>query len=90
VSKDVLLKNSRFSYQLQIKAHGLSSDQTIQAGLMYVSWLRHLHHHREAEQLFAKLVSDSRHAHGPEHSCTTALADAQLKECKERYIIVLP
>ena len=43
----------------------------------------------EAERLIVKMAASSRRVHGPGHNCSISL-DEKVKECKSRYIIVMP
>ena len=68
--------------------HGIDSTDTIKAGLNYAKALQSVTC-IEAERLVTKLAAISRRVHGPDHKITTE-SDKLLKECKVRYVLVLP
>ena len=89
VNASTLLKGVRYHYEYYLKMHGLTSEVTLKSGSIYVMKLVQKHRGIEAERLIVKLTASSRRVHGPGHSCSMSL-DEKVKECKSRYIIVMP
>ena len=88
-SSSTSLEVMRNRYNDKVQTHGMDSEYTFQAGLIYALRLRVDNHFIEAEKLVTKLFTISHRVHGQDHK-TTVEADKLLKKCKERYIIVLP
>ena len=72
-----------------MKTHGSTSEATLQSGSTYATELFQAHRGIEAERLIVKLAASSHRVHGPGHNCTIRL-DEKVKECKSRYVIVMP
>jgi hypothetical protein len=89
VNASALLKGVRYNYEFALKTHGLTSEATLESGLWYVTELVQAHSGIEAERLIVKLAATSQRVHGPEHNFSISL-DEKVKECKSRYVIVLP
>jgi hypothetical protein len=79
----------RNMYERDIHTHGMDSEVTIQAGLLYAKGLRNEFHCIEAERLVTKLATISRRVHGPDHKITIKATEL-LEKYKDRYVIVLP
>ena len=84
-----MLQCMKSTYEQSLNTHGMNSEDTIISGLFYANMLLEEGCHLEAERLTMKVATASRQVHGPEHK-TTIKADDLLKECKERYVVVLP
>ena len=89
VNASTLLKGARYIYEHSMKTCGLTSEATLQSGLIYVTKLVQAHCVIEAERLIVKLAAISHRVHGPGHSCSISL-DEEVNECKSRYVIVMP
>jgi len=89
VNASTLLQGVRYNYEYSLKTHGLTFEATLRSGLWYVTELVQAHRGIEAERLSVKLAASSRRVHGPGHNCSKSL-DEQVKECKSRYVIVMP
>jgi hypothetical protein len=72
-----------------LKTCGSTSGATLSSGSTYVTELVQAHRGIEAERLIVKLAAISQRVHGPGHNCTISL-DEKVKECKSRYVIVMP
>jgi len=83
-----LLHISSALYKRFQHTHGMDSANTIKAGLNYAKVLQSVSC-IEAERLVTKLAAISRRVHGPDHKITSELVKL-LKECKVRYVLVLP
>ena len=81
--------NAKSEYERNKVSFGLTSVKTMEAGLWYVGALVSAQNAIEAEQLAAKLAADCRRVHGLEHKITIS-ADEVLKDCKTRYVFVMP
>jgi hypothetical protein len=88
-SSSTSLEVMRNRYNDEVQTHGMDSEYTLQAGLLYALRLRVDNHHIDAEKLVTKLFTISRRVHGQDHK-TTIKTDKLLKKCKERYVVVLP
>ena len=88
-SRKSILEIARKTHEQYLNTQGMDSADAILSGLNYARALRIDKHCIESERLVKKLAAISRRVHGPEHK-TTMKADEVLKECKERYVIVLP
>jgi hypothetical protein len=89
VNASTLLKGVRYNYEYSLKTHGSTSEATLRSGSTYVTELVQAHRGIEAERLSVKMAASSRRVHGPGHNCTISL-DEKVKECKSRYVIVMP
>jgi hypothetical protein len=89
VIASTLLKGAKNSYENNLKICGSTAEATLQSGFWYVTKLVHAHRGIEAERLSVKLAAISHRVHGPGHNCTISL-DEKVKECKSRYVIVMP
>jgi hypothetical protein len=89
VNASTLLQGAKYNYEYYLKTFGLNSEITLQSGLILVTELVQAHRGIEAERLSVKLAASSRRVHGPGHNCSMSL-DEQVKECKSRYVIVMP
>jgi hypothetical protein len=83
------LEAVRNMYERDINAHGMDSEVTIRAGLLYSKGLRYEFHCIEAERLATELATISRRVHGPDHKITIK-ATEWLEKNMDRYVIVLP
>ncbi len=81
--------NAKSEYERNKVSFGLTSEKTMEAGLIYVGALVSAKNAIEAEQLAAKLAADCRRVHVLEHKITIS-ADEVLKDCKYRYVFVMP
>ena len=79
----------RNNYKRVINTNGMDSEVTIRSGLLYAKGLRGANLCIKAERLATKLAMISRQVHGPDHNITIE-SDKLLKECKVRYVLVLP
>ena len=89
VNASTLLKGAKYNYEYSLKTHGSTSEATLRSGSTYVTELVQAHRGIEAEWLIVKMAASSRRVHGPGHNCTISL-DKKVKECKSRYVIVMP
>jgi hypothetical protein len=89
VNASTLLKGVRYNYENNLKICGSTAEVTLHSGLWYVTKLVQAHRGIEAERLIVKLAAISQRVHGPGHNCTISL-DEKVKECKSRYVIVMP
>ena len=89
VNASTLLTGARYNYEYSLKTYGSTSDATFITGSTYVTELVQAHRGIEAERLSVKMAASSRRVHGPGHNCTISL-DEKVKECKSRYVIVMP
>ena len=89
VNASTLLKGAKYNYEYFLKTCGSTSGATLSSGSTYVTELVQAHRGIEAERLSVKMAASSRRVHGPGHNCTISL-DEKVKECKSRYVIVMP
>ena len=89
VNASTLLQGAKYHYEHNLKICGSTSEATLGSGSTYVTKLVQAHRGIEAERLIVKLAAISQRVHGPGHNCTISL-DEKVKECKSRYVIVMP
>jgi hypothetical protein len=89
VNANTLLKGAKYNYVYSLKTYGSTSEATLRSGLSYVTRLVQAHRGIKAERLIVKLAAISHRVHGPGHNHTISI-DEKVKECKSRYVIVMP
>ena len=89
VNASIQLEGAKYIYDYNLKICGSTSEATLRSGSNYVSELVRAHRGIEAERLIVKLAASSHRVHGPGHNWTIRL-DEKVKECKSRYVIVMP
>ena len=89
VNTSTLLQGAKYNYEYLLKTHGSTSEVTFISGSTYVTQLVQAHRGIKAERLSVKMAASSCRVHGPGHNCTISL-DEKVKECKSRYVIVMP
>jgi hypothetical protein len=88
-SISVALQVMKNVYKKQLDTNGMSSENTIRAGLMYAKCLGDVNCCIEAEQILTKLATVSCRVYGSHHKMTIE-ADELLNKCKKRFVVVLP